>query len=150
MTFSLPPKLASFACIEQRVHHRLHTLRVRRVGLHKVDEVKPIRLVLPRVLYSEVEPLGEALRAVVIFEIQIVLKWSDLDAFPQIATLEARFKDERLVRRQVTLLAIVVVGSAHLISTGSLISRVNLWRYWRTLLIVGIFFDFWIDSIVRL
>lgn len=48
------------------------------------------------------------------------------------------------------MLALIVIGSAHLIPTSRLIGRVNLRWHWRTLLIVRIFFNFWIDSVVRL
>ena len=48
------------------------------------------------------------------------------------------------------MLALVVVGSAHLITTRRLVGGVDLWRHGRTLLIVRIFFNFWIYSVVRL
>lgn len=99
LALTLPPKLASLAGIQDGVHNWLHALRVCRVGLHEVDEVETIGLILTRVLYSKVKPLGETLRAVVIFEIQIIFKWSDLYTFTQIATLEPRLKHERLICR---------------------------------------------------
>lgn len=69
LALALPSKLASFAGVHERVHHWLHALCIRRVGLHEVDEVQSIRLIFARILNSEVEPLGETLCTIVVFEV---------------------------------------------------------------------------------
>ena len=59
LAIALPAELASFACVEERVHDRLHALGVGRVRLHEVHEVEAVGLVLARVLNTEVEPLSK-------------------------------------------------------------------------------------------
>ena len=99
LTIALPSKLASFTSVHKRVHNWLHTFRIRRIGLHEVYEIQSISLIFARVLYSEVEPLGETLGAVVVFDIQVVFEWSDLTCFTQITAFEPGLKNERFICR---------------------------------------------------
>jgi len=54
-------------------------------------------LTFARILYSEVVPLGKTLGAVVIFEIKIVFKLTDLHSFSKVSTLEAGLKNKGLI-----------------------------------------------------
>ena len=55
--------------------------------------MESVDLVLPGVLDPEVVPLTETLGAIVIFQIELVLKRSHFHGFPEISTFEARFED---------------------------------------------------------
>lgn len=71
-TVSLPADASRFGFFN-RVHQRPHPVGVCRVGLHQVDNIEAVCVVLPCVLNFEIVPLGEATGAIIIFEIQIVL-----------------------------------------------------------------------------
>ena len=98
-----------------------------------------------RVFDSEVVPLGEALGAVVILEVEVVLERACLRYFPEVATFEPRLKDQCLVGRQVNLGTIVVAGRAHLAARCIVFSSRQ-----RALLVVRVFLHFRVHSVVRL
>ena len=50
-----------------------------------------------RVLDTKKVPLGEAICAVVVFEVEVVFRVADLDCLAEIATLEATLKNQGLV-----------------------------------------------------
>ena len=154
LAFSLPAKLGALRRVPQGVDQRSHAFSVRRFRLHEVDQVEPVRLVLASVLDSEVVPLGEALRAVVILKIQIIFEWPDFHSFPEVAALESGLKDQRFVRRQIDLWPIVVARRAHLrtrcATRRTAIIRIAFTAHrLRALLVVGVLLDFGVHSVVR-
>jgi len=72
-TVSLPADPSRFGFFN-RVHQRPHPVGVCRVGLHQVDNVEAVRVVLPSVLDFEIVPLSESTSPIIIFEIQIILE----------------------------------------------------------------------------
>jgi hypothetical protein len=72
-TVSLPADPSRFGFFN-RVHQRPHPIGVCRVGLHQVDNVEAVRVVLPSVLDFEIVPLSESTSPIIIFEIQIILE----------------------------------------------------------------------------
>ena len=72
-TVSLPADPSRFGFFN-RVHQRPHPISVCRVGLHQVDYIEAVCVVLPSVLDFEIVPLSESTSAIIIFEIQIILE----------------------------------------------------------------------------
>ena len=70
---------------------------IARIRLHKIYDVKSIHLVFSRVLHSEKVPLSKAIRAIVIFEVEIVFTIANFDSFFKISTLKSALKDQGLV-----------------------------------------------------
>ena len=68
LALPLPAELTALVGVPQRVRQGPHALRVRGVRLHEIAKIEPVSLILPRVLYPEVVPLRETLRAVIILE----------------------------------------------------------------------------------
>ena len=91
------PSDAIFFCLLGRVDEGLHTLVIVRIRFHQVDYVEAIDLIFPRVRYSEIVPLGVAIRPVIILQEEIVLKVVHFDGFPEISALESTFKYECLI-----------------------------------------------------
>lgn len=143
LAFSLPSKLAALSRVLQGVNQRSHTFGVGRIGFHKIAEIESVRLILPGVLYPEVVPLREALRAVVILKEQIVLEWPDLHRLPEVAALEPGLEDEGLVRRQLHLRRVIVY-----LSTDRVVGGLDAWH--RTLLVVRVLLDLGVHAVVRL
>ena len=74
-----------------------HPLVVIRVGLHEIYDIEAVDLVFPRVLHPKEEPLGEAISAVVVLEVQVVFAVTDLDSLAKVSALKATFKNEGLI-----------------------------------------------------
>lgn len=91
------PTYPTFLGLLDAVDERLHTLVVVRVRFHKIHYVEPISSVFPCVLYSEEVPLREAISAIVILQVQVVLSIRYLDGFSQICALKATLEDQGLV-----------------------------------------------------
>jgi hypothetical protein len=72
-TVSLPADPSRFGFFN-RVHQRPHPVGVCRVGLHQVDYIEAVCVVLPSVLDFEIVPLSESTSPIIIFEIQIILE----------------------------------------------------------------------------
>ena len=72
-TVSLPAYPSRFGFFN-RVHQRPHPVGVCRVGLHQVDYIEAVRVVLPSVLDFEIVPLSKSASPIIIFEIQIILE----------------------------------------------------------------------------
>ncbi len=70
-TVSLPTDPSGFGFFH-RVNQRSHSIGICGIGLHQVDNIETICVILPSVLHLEVVPLCEASSAIVIFEVQIV------------------------------------------------------------------------------
>lgn len=76
-------------------------------------------MVLPRVLHLEVEPLGEAARAIIILQVQIVFVFTAMNLFVkenklhfdgpfEVSTLKAAFKNEGPIRALMVEVKLVV------------------------------------------
>jgi hypothetical protein len=59
------------------------------IWLHEVDDIKAVDFVLPCIFYLKIVPLGEAICAIVILEVQIVFRVTDFDSFPQVSALKS-------------------------------------------------------------
>ena len=84
-TVSLPADPSRFGFFN-RVHQRPHPVGVCRVGLHQVDYIEAVCMVLPSVLDFEIVPLSESTSAIIIFEIQIILEVATIINFSQWVT----------------------------------------------------------------
>ena len=67
---------------------------VEAVRLDKIDDIESVGLVGPRVLKTEIKPLGVTLRQVVWLQYQVILVLVNLNGSSQISGLEPGFKDE--------------------------------------------------------
>ena len=67
------------------------------VRLHEVDDIEAVNFIFPRVLHSEEVPLSEAICAIVVLQIQVILTVADFDCFAKVCTLKATFEDQSLV-----------------------------------------------------
>ena len=91
------PTYPAFLGLLDAVDERLHALVVVRVRFHKIHYVEPISSVFPCVLHTEEVPLREAISAIVILQVQVVLSIRYLDGFSQISALKATLEDQGLV-----------------------------------------------------
>ena len=64
--------------------------------------MQSVGLILACVLHAEEIPLGSAMRAVVIFEVQFVFEGAHAHRLAQVSGLKARFEDESLIDGQRT------------------------------------------------
>lgn len=59
-----------------------------RIGLHQIYDVETVDLVLPSVLNPEVVPLCLTIVAIVVLEVEVILKIAHFDCLAKISTFE--------------------------------------------------------------
>jgi hypothetical protein len=84
-------------CLLLGVEQRLHSLIVRTLRFHQVDDVELVSNVFLDILYPEVEPLRVVSGIVVVFQYQVIFVLSDFDSSTEVARLESAFKNEGVV-----------------------------------------------------
>ena len=99
------PTDTCLVCFFNRVQKWLHSDIVCRVRLHQVDNIESISTVLPGIARFEIVPLREAACSIIIFEIQIILKFTTIQKLMlktnlhfncsfQVPTFKSRFKNK--------------------------------------------------------
>lgn len=82
------PTYIPLLSILRRIEERFHPALIRTLALQHVHDVESVALVFPCVTHLKEIPLGEALGAVIIFHIEVVLKISYLHYSLQVSALE--------------------------------------------------------------
>lgn len=70
---------------------------IKRVRLHQVDDIEPVKFSGAHVCYSEVVPLGIATCVVVWLQDKVVFILVNLDGSPQVTRLEAGLKQQSVI-----------------------------------------------------
>ena len=78
MTSSVPANVPRLSLL-LTVNQWFHAMVVQTVRLDQVDNIEPVRLILPRVRHSKIKPLCELLRCPMIkLQVQVVFKFAYL------------------------------------------------------------------------
>ena len=95
-TSSVPTFAASFS-FNFWIYHWTHSVIIKRIRLHHVNDIEPVCLSSPRVSNAEIVPLGISSCVIIWFENKIVFEFIYLNRTAQVATLKSWLKDQCVI-----------------------------------------------------